>query len=192
MKTLNRKNVLISSLFLGCLGLGAHVTPANAREFKVVSEVLKPHKKMSEKQVFNGFGCKGENISPDLRWTGAPEGTRYFAVTLFDPDAPTGSGWWHWVVLNIPKTVDHLPLGASNSDSPALPLGAIETRTDFGKAGYGGPCPPVGNKSHRYIFTVYALKDVVPLDKEAPGAMAGFYLNQLKLGEAKLEVNYGR
>ena len=96
-----------------------------------------------------GFGCAGDNLSPQLAWTGAPPETKSFAVTCFDPDAPTGSGFWHWVVANIPATVNALPLGAGDPTSGKMPAGALEVRTDFGKPGYGGPCPPPGAHVHR-------------------------------------------
>lgn len=162
---------------------------AASANFKLTSKVLKPNGTMENTQVFNSFGCTGENISPDLTWTGAPKETKSFALTVYDPDAPTGSGWWHWTVLNIPASVTSLETGASGSK---MPTGSIEGRTDYGKPGYGGACPPAGDKPHRYIFKVYALKDSIPLDKEASAAMVGFYINQLKISEASLQVKYGR
>ena len=110
--------------------------------------------------VYNGMGQTGANLSPALSWKGAPEGTRSFVVTVYDPDAPTGSGWWHWVVVNIPATVTALPEGAG-SGKGGLPEGALQIRTDFGAPGYGGAAPPPG-RAHPYIVTVYSL-DVPPL-----------------------------
>lgn len=161
-------------------------TGAMAAGLKVTSHAIQEGHSISEKQVFNSFGCKGANVSPDLAWSAGPAGTKYYAVTMYDPDAPTGSGWWHWVVFNIPASVKSLQAGGK------APEGAIESRTDFGKPGYGGPCPPEGDKPHRYIVKVYALKDKVPLDADAPGAMVGFNLNQLKLAEGTLSAKYGR
>jgi Raf kinase inhibitor-like YbhB/YbcL family protein len=144
----------------------------------------------SQAQIFNGFGCTGGNVSPQLSWTGAPADTKSFALTVFDPDAPTGSGWWHWVVVNIPPTTTQLPAGASPSK---LPAGALETRTDFGKPGYGGPCPPAGSAPHHYVFTLYALKvPKLDLDAQASGAMAGFMIRQNSLGSATFTATYGR
>lgn len=163
---------------------------SHAAPFKVTSQALKPGATLTPAQVYNSFGCTGENISPDLQWTNAPTGTKTFAITMYDPDAPTGSGWWHWTLINIPASVRQIAAGAS-SPRGELPEGALETRTDFGKPGYGGPCPPPG-KPHRYLFKVYALKDSIPLDKEASGAMVGFYANQLKLAEAVIETKFGR
>jgi Raf kinase inhibitor-like YbhB/YbcL family protein len=141
-------------------------------------------------QIFNGFGCTGGNVSPQLSWTGAPAGTKSFALTVFDPDAPTGSGWWHWVVVNIPVSAAQLPAGASGAKMPA---GALETRTDFGKPGYGGPCPPASDPPHHYVFTLYALKvEKLDLDAQASGAMAGFMIRQNKLASAALTATYAR
>lgn len=176
---------------LGALVFFLSTASAFAADLKVSSKSLKEGGNITNEQVFNGFGCSGENVSPDLEWSGAPKDTKYFAVTMYDPDAPTGSGWWHWVVFNIPANVTSLAAKAGNEKGP-LPAGAIQSRTDFGKPGYGGPCPPQGHKPHQYIFRVIALKDKVPLDQDAPGAMAGYYINSLKLAEGKLTAKFGR
>lgn len=144
-------------------------------------------------QVFNGFGCTGANISPELNWSGAPAGTRSFAVTVYDPDAPTGSGWWHWLVFNIPATVHSLAKGIGNPDKGSLPPGSVQSRTDYGKPGYGGACPPAGDEPHRYRFTLWALDTAeLPLGQDASAAMVGFYLKQHQLATATLTVTYGR
>lgn len=167
--------------------------PAWADSFTLTSPDLKAGGKVAEAQVFKGFGCEGGNVSPELDWKGAPKGTKSFALTVYDPDAPTGSGWWHWVVFNLPADSHGLKKGAGNTAADMLPKGAVQSRTDFGQAGYGGPCPPVGDKPHRYIFTVYALKtEALPLDANAPAAMVGFYLHQNTLGKAVLQGIYGR
>ena len=122
-----------------------------------------------------GFGCAGRNVSPQLSWANPPGGTRSFALTCFDPDAPTGSGFWHWIVVNIPPDVTSLTAGASGA---GLPAGALETRTDFGPPGYGGPCPPEGDHPHRYLFTLHAVGlDSLPVESETSGAVVGFYLH---------------
>ena len=134
-----------------------------------------------------GFGCAGGNRSPQLRWEDAPEGTKSFAVLCFDPDAPTGSGFWHWVVVNIPPTVTELPLDAGNPAANRLPAGALQVRTDFGKPGYGGPCPPAGDHPHRYLFTVHAVSmDQLPVSADTSAAVVGFYLNFNTLAKATL------
>ncbi len=164
-----------------------------AGDFRLSSPELRPGARLAEAQVFKGFGCTGGNVSPELVWSGAPEGTKSYAVTMYDPDAPTGSGWWHWVVFNLPADARGLKLGAGDVQAGLLPTGAVQSRTDFGQTGYGGPCPPVGHGQHRYVFTVHALKlDKLPLDENAPAAMVGFYLNQNALGKAVLKGRYGR
>ena len=143
--------------------------------------------------VFNDFGCTGKNVSPALKWSGAPAGTKSFAVTMYDPDAPTGSGWWHWIVYNISPDISSLAQGAGGPKSPKLPSGAMQSRTDFGQMGYGGPCPPVGDKPHHYIFTVYALK-VGKIDgtPDMSGAMVGYSLHANMLEKASFTARYGR
>ena len=129
-----------------------------------------------------GFGCAGGNQSPHFAWSGAPAGTESFALTCFDPDAPTGSGFWHWVVVNIPADVRSLPLGAGKADGSLLPSGAIQVRNDYGTQGFGGAAPPRGDKPHRYIFRLHALKvDRLPITPETTNAVARFmtHLNEL-------------
>ncbi len=134
-----------------------------------------------------GFGCGGGNKSPHLKWDGAPAGTKSFAVTCFDPDAPTGSGFWHWVVVNIPASVTELALGAGNPASGTLPAGALEVRTDFGKPGYGGPCSPPNDHPHRYLFTVHAVSaESLPVTAETSAAVVGFNLHFQTLEKATL------
>jgi len=146
---------------------------------------------ISNAQVFNGFGCTGENISPALSWDGVPEEAKSLALTVYDPDAPTGSGWWHWVVFNMPVETNALPAGASKSDT--MPEGTVESMTDFGTPGYGGPCPPVGDAPHHYIFTLHAL-DVEKLDlgENTPAAQVGYFLNAHSVGKASFTGMYGR
>lgn len=161
--------------------------------FSLTSPDIRHGDFMATQHEYNGFGCSGENISPALRWSGAPQGTKSFAVTVYDPDAPTGSGWWHWVIFNIPADVHELPRGAGNPGSGLAPAGSVQSRTDFGVPGFGGPCPPVGHGVHHYRFTVFAL-DVERLDipADAPAAMVGYNLNAHKLGEATIEALYQR
>ena len=147
---------------------------SNAFAINLFSESFKDKDALSKKFEFNGFGCRGQNLSPQLSWSGVPAGTKSFAINVYDPDAPTGSGWWHWVVFNIPANVSSLNEGASLKN---MPQGAIESVTDFGSVGFGGFCPPKGDKAHRYIFTVYALKiEKLPLDVKSPAAMVGYYI----------------
>jgi len=160
--------------------------------FRLQSPTVAPNSTLSNDQVYSGFGCSGKNISPALSWSGAPSGTKSFAVTLYDPDAPTGSGWWHWVVYNIPATVSGLPAGAGNAGG-TLPAGALQGHTDFGTPGFGGACPPVGAKPHRYIFSVYALKtDRIDVPDEASAAMVGYMIHTNSLAKASVTAHYGR
>lgn len=167
--------------------------PAIAGAFELSSPDLPPGVPVAERHLLAGFGCTGGNVSPALAWKDAPAGTRSFAVTAYDPDAPTGSGWWHWVVFNLPATSKGIPAGAGDATRPALPAGAVQSRTDFGAPGYGGPCPPMGDAPHRYVFTVHALKtDALPLGPDASAAMVGFNLNANALARASFTVPYGR
>jgi Raf kinase inhibitor-like YbhB/YbcL family protein len=148
---------------------------------------------MTSQQVLNGFGCTGQNLSPQLSWENAPIGTKSFAVTIYDKDAPTGSGLWHWVVFNIPATVTELKQGAGDISKNLLPTGAIQSVTDFGTPGYGGPCPPPGDKPHQYIITVHALKtDNLGLDVKTSPALVGFYLSASTIAKASLVAYYQR
>ena len=134
-----------------------------------------------------GFGCAGANKSPHLKWEGAPAGTKSFAVTCFDPDAPTGSGFWHWVLVNIPASVTELALDAGNPASGKLPAGALEVRTDFGKPGYGGPCSPPNDHPHRYLFTLHAVAaEALPVTADTSAAVVGFNLHFQTLEKATL------
>jgi Raf kinase inhibitor-like YbhB/YbcL family protein len=140
-----------------------------------------------------GFGCDGGNQSPHLAWLGAPAGTKSFAVTCYDPDAPTGSGFWHWVVINIPPDVTELALDAGNPKAPKLPARALQTRTDFGVPGYGGPCPPAGDHPHRYLFTVFAVGlDSLQATADTSAAVIGFQLHFNTLAKAALMGLYKR
>ena len=133
-----------------------------------------------------GFGCAGGNKSPHLGWSGAPAGTNSFAVTCYDPDAPTGSGFWHWLVVNIPANVNELAEGAGSAGGE-LPPGALQTRTDFGTPGYGGPCPPEGDHPHRYLFTVFAVKtDKLDVKADTSAAIGGFNLHFNTLARAEI------
>ena len=161
--------------------------------FKVTSKEVTAGAPIAAAQTFNGFGCTGANLSPSLSWTGAPAGTKSFALTMYDPDAPTGSGWWHWVVYNIPASAKAIAAGAGDAKKNLLPAGSVQGNTDFGTPGYGGPCPPAGDKPHRYIFTLYALKaDKMDIPPGATAAFVGFNINGNKLGLATFTATYGR
>jgi Raf kinase inhibitor-like YbhB/YbcL family protein len=166
---------------------------ALAGGFTVTSPSVSEGATIGEKHVFAGFGCTGGNKSPALAWSDAPADTKSFAVTVYDPDAPTGSGWWHWVVFNIPVGTTELKEGAGDAKGALLPAGSVQSVTDFGQPGFGGPCPPAGDKPHRYIFTVHALKlEKLPLEPSASGAMIGFFLGQNTIAKASVTGIYGR
>jgi Raf kinase inhibitor-like YbhB/YbcL family protein len=190
-----RATFAAASMILGAAsiaaGQGRRPVPAPVGHFRVTAPDLVSKGRISLPHVFNGMGCNGQNISPALQWTNPPAGTKSFAVTVYDPDAPTGSGWWHWVMYNIPATTTALPAGAGNGRN--APRGSDQGTTDFGTKGYGGPCPPVGDKPHHYNFTVFALKvDKLDLPGNATAAMVGYNLNANKLGTARLTALYAR
>lgn len=161
--------------------------------FRLVSPDLVPGQAIGAAQVFNGFGCTGGNVSPALSWRNAPAGTKSFALMVHDPDAPTGSGWWHWVVWNLPANLQSLPARAGDPAAKLLPPGVVQGNTDFGTPGYGGPCPPPGDKPHRYYFRLHALKvDKLDLPANATAAFVGFNVNANSLGVAELMATYGR
>lgn len=188
-----KKSGVFWTMILVFIFSAATVGNAGAEDFSLNSPQLNEGGTMDMAHIFNGFGCAGKNISPELRWTGTPAGAKSLALTVYDPDAPTGSGWWHWVVFNIDPKTTHLPANAGDVTAKLCPEGSIQSRTDFGSTGYGGACPPAGDKPHRYIFTLFAL-DVaqLPLDENTPAAMVGFYLNQHVIDKAQLTVLYSR
>lgn len=166
---------------------------AQAQDFRLMSPSIESNALLPEEQIYDGFGCSGKNESPALQWTPGPKETRSYAITVYDPDAPTGSGWWHWVVYNIPATVHVLPAGAGDPSGNALPPGAIQGRTDFGTHAFGGACPPEGDEPHRYIFTVHALKtETIDVPADASAAMIGFMIHANSLGKASFTALYGR
>jgi Raf kinase inhibitor-like YbhB/YbcL family protein len=171
---------LIATLLTSVVALSAY-----AADFQL--QVEGEHGHLPQSSSFQGFGCTGDNRAPAVRWHGAPAGTRSYALTVYDPDAPTGSGWWHWVVVNVPATTSALPTGG------ALPAGALAVRNDYGQGTWGGPCPPKGDAPHHYIFTVYAL-DVAALElpDDASPALAGFMIHSHTLGKAQVTLTYGR
>ena len=182
---MNRTLILAALLSLAAAG-------SHAADFKLEAPGIKANSMMDKRFEANVFGCNGENKSPALRWSGAPRHTKSFAVTVYDPDAPTGSGWWHWSVINIPATVSGLPADAGNVSNANLPPGARQVRIDYGTAAWGGACPPPGDKPHRYVFTVYALKtDKLDIPADATAALAGFMINANSLGKATFTARYG-
>jgi len=160
--------------------------------FKIESSSFAEGAFLPENSAFAGFDCGGQNISPNLKWSGAPEDTKSFVITVYDPDAPTVSGFWHWGMYNIPATVTEIAEGANQSR--ALPSGSQQIFTDYGTTGYGGACPPVGDKPHRYIFTVYALSveklELVP--ETTTGAFLMFNIKDIIIAKAQITGLYER
>ena len=167
------------------LVLGAVANPALADDFNLSSPDIAEGVQLDEKFVFQGFGCEGGNQAPSLNWSGAPEGTKSFAVTVYDPDAPTGSGWWHWFAFNIPAQATGI------SPDLALASPAVELINDYGSVGFGGACPPPG-EVHRYQFTVHALSTVLDIDANVSNALAGYMVNANSLASDTITAVYTR
>lgn len=159
---------------------------AMADSFTLTSTDIANGKFMAKTQEFQGFGCAGGNQSPQLSWSGAPAGTVAFAILVHDADAPTGSGWWHWQLVNIPKTVTSLAAGAG------APVGSQPMNNDYGVKGFGGACPPQKHGVHHYRFTVHALSKKLELPENASGALTGYMVNANSLGSATIEALYKR
>ncbi|UWR45405.1 YbhB/YbcL family Raf kinase inhibitor-like protein [Phaeobacter inhibens] len=157
--------------------------PAMADGFTLTSPDIAEGQQLSSDFVFQGFGCEGGNTAPTLEWSGAPEGTESFAVTVYDPDAPTGSGWWHWFAFNIPDDVTSLPGGGDVS--------GVQLTNDYGAEGFGGACPPPG-EVHRYEFTVHALGTTLEIDNSVSNALAGFMVNANSLASSTITAVYNR
>ena len=183
---------LIASTFVMTSALFAADKPKAAGDFVLTSPDIAQGRTIAAAQVFNSFGCNGQNTSPALNWSHAPEGTQSFALLVHDPDAPTGSGWWHWLVYNMPAATNSLPAGAGDPKMRLLPSGALQGRTDFGTYMYGGPCPPPG-KLHHYHFRLYALK-VPKLDVpgDATAAFIAFNVHANALAETQITATYSR
>ncbi len=160
--------------------------------FELRSDDVAGGQMMTDNQVYNAFGMTGKNISPALSWSGFPAETKGFAVTCFDPDAPTGSGFWHWVLVDIPASVTSLPAGAGHASGSGLPAGAMHLRNDYGSKDFGGAAPPAGDPPHRYVFAVHAL-DVpsLELEPDTTPAVAGFNLRFRTIARAVLIPVYG-
>ena len=157
-----------------------------ADTFQLTSNQIKNNGKLTTLQEFNGFDCKGLNIAPDLKWANPPKGVKSYAITLFDEDAPTGSGWWHWVVINIPANTRELTPSVKHKNITLV-------RNDYGEKNYGGPCPPMGDQPHRYVFKVWALDtEKINAPSDASPALIGFMLNKHKIQVSQLTVTYSR
>lgn len=180
------------SLFLVAFFVSCSMNSANAK-LQISSKDIAPNAAITKKHVFKGFGCSGDNIFPEVTWSNPPLGTKSFALTVYDPDAPTGSGWWHYVAINIPATQTSLTNEVAAQNKFSVNDGIHQIRNDFGNYNFGGPCPPTGDKAHRYIFTIYALKtDKLDVAETATAALAGYMINQNVLGKASFTGFYRR
>lgn len=168
---------------LATLMASALAAPAFADGFTLTSPDIAEGQQLSSDFVFQGFGCEGGNVAPTLEWSGAPEGTESFAITVYDPDAPTGSGWWHWFAFNIPAEVTSLPGGGE--------VPGVQLTNDYGATGFGGACPPPG-EVHRYEFTVHALGTTLEIDGSVSNALAGFMVNANSIASSSITAVYNR
>jgi len=182
---------MYKSIIFSILALLLTITLSAQNSFTLESKSLGGNSTSLEE--FNGFGCTGENTSPELSWSNAPEGTKSFAITMYDPDAPTGSGWWHWVVFDIPGNINKMVQDAGNVEKRLMSKNAIQSVTSYGVPGYGGPCPPENHGIHQYIITVHALKvDKLGLDENSNPATVGYYLWNNTLAKASIITYYER
>ena len=158
---------------------------SNAQTFTLKSNELGGQATL--RQAYNSFGCTGENISPQLFWENSPVGTKSFAVTIYDENAPTGSGWWHWLIFDLDKDIKELKSGAGDLKKHIAPQNSIQSKNDLGVSGYQGPCPGEGEPYHKYTVTVYALKvNKLGLDANATPAITGYYLEKNLIEKASL------
>jgi len=181
-------------LFKPCLAMLFTISTSTsllAGDFTLSSHDITANKIMNKAQEFQGFGCSGDNLSPHLQWSNAPKGTKSFAITAYDPDAPTGSGWWHWQVVNIPATISEISTGAGSNNT--MPIGSMQIENDYGSASFGGACPPAGHGVHRYRFKIHALSvEKIELPANASGALAGYMINANTIESSMIESLYKR
>jgi Raf kinase inhibitor-like YbhB/YbcL family protein len=196
MSSMRFNRGLRPSLSVCLLCLSAAGTAGNAPGSRFVLSSTDRQLAISVPVIYTAkaFGCTGGNSSPALEWSGAPAGTQSFVVTLFDHDErSTPSGWWHWVVYDLPKDTSKLAMHAGAAQSNLLPAGAHEGRTDLGEDAYHGPCPAKGDPPHRYVFTVYALNIAkLPVAPDSSGAMVTSVAQDHLLGKAVFVAHYGR
>ncbi|MDX2082882.1 MAG: YbhB/YbcL family Raf kinase inhibitor-like protein [Rickettsiales bacterium] len=184
--------IKFASLFLTAFFVSCSINSANAK-FAITSVDIAANSTITQKHVFKGFGCTGENISPQISWSNPPLGTKSFALTVYDPDAPTGSGWWHYLAINIPANYSEFKSGFAAENKFITKDGINQIRNDFGVHNFGGPCPPKGDKVHRYIFTIFALKvEKLDVSESSSPALAGYMINQNVLAKASFAATYRR
>jgi Raf kinase inhibitor-like YbhB/YbcL family protein len=195
----SERRLLLGSGLLAIAGfLSASIAPAIAAapQSRFALSSADPELAVSVPLIYTAkaFGCSGGNLSPELHWSAPPAGTQSFVVTLFDRDErSTPSGWWHWVVYDLPNTTTNLPKGAGSEHGGALPAGTLQGRTDLGEDAYHGPCPAAGDPPHRYVFTIYALNVAkLPVPADSSGAMVTSVVQEHLLGKAVFVAHYGR
>ncbi|MBA6339290.1 YbhB/YbcL family Raf kinase inhibitor-like protein [Colwellia sp. BRX8-7] len=172
------------------LSISAH---SFADPLTLSSKDIEQGKFMAKAQEYGGFGCSGGDLSPHLKWANAPKGTKSFAITVYDPDAPTGSGWWHWQVVNIPVNVMEIATGAGDTKTNLAPVGSTQISNDYGSRGFGGACPPEGHGVHHYRFTLHALSvEKLELPKDASGALTGYMINANTIEASTIQALYKR
>ncbi len=166
-------------------------TAVPAKALTLTSGDIRDGARVPQQQIYTG--CGGGNVSPELSWNGAPANTKSFALTVFDPDAPHRGGWWHWIALGIPASQHHLARGAGTVAGGTMPKGTVQGTNDFGEIGYDGPCPPKGNRPHRYQFVLWALDTtVVPFSADVKGPAAAMWLMEHTIAKATMTPVYGR
>ena len=184
------KPLILTLFFVSC---SLSNVSAQSSKFSIQSSNIADGATISNKHVYNNFGCSGKNLSPQISWSNTPAETKSFALTVYDPDAPTGSGWWHWVLINIPAKYNSLPINFGEKNQFRLVDGIMQIRNDFSNFSFGGPCPPKGAKAHRYIFTIHALRvENLELQENSTAALAGFMINQSSLAKASFTSYFGR
>lgn len=167
------------------------------QNFSILSDDFTDNSRLNDLHAYDdpNFSSQGNNLSPALHWSNAPPGTQSYAITVYDPDAPTGSGFWHWVLCNLPISCTRLSRGAGSPNpykTNALPTSAVQLSNDFGSIGYGGCAPPANDLPHRYIFSVHAIKvSSLPIDSSTTNAVARFQIIQNTLAVAKITGLYG-
>jgi Raf kinase inhibitor-like YbhB/YbcL family protein len=174
--------------------LAVSLVQAGAPTLTLTSPDFRADSPISEVHVFNSDGCTGQDRSPALSWQGAPAGTKSYVITMFDLDERgSPSGWWHWVLYNIPATTAGLPENAGAEKDGKLPAGATRGKTDYGTTAYDGPCPGKGEPPHRYLITLYALRvEKLSLPAESSGAMVTITARDFTLAKASVTARYGR
>jgi Raf kinase inhibitor-like YbhB/YbcL family protein len=176
-----------------CAALALTALAAPASAFEISSPAVGSDNTIPEKYTANTFGCSGENVSLPLEWSGVPADAKSLAITIFDPDAPTGSGFWHWELANLPPSTMSLPENAGAAGNGNLPEGAVQARNDAGTSAYFGPCPPQGDTPHHYVITIFAVgAEALPVNADASGAVVGFNLHFNTLDKASVTYTYGR